>query len=248
MTFFTIRELLSYWSLPMLDVNLVVLIHLLGALFLGLVVGYERSYHGRAAGMRTYGLVCMASTAIIVIIGYPDHWFAGRNFSGQPDLTRVIQGILTGIGFLCAGVIMREGLNISGLTTAASIWTASVIGVLIGVGFYFAAILLSGVSYSIMMWGYKLENWLPSRHAIAVSLTFKVNIVPQHDVIKALLRGINLSLASGTISISLVNSRQEWRFVAIGLRDKKVPRIPVITQTLAMIDGIDSYYVSYARN
>ncbi len=248
MTFFTLNELLSYWTVPMIGVNLIVLLHLLGALFLGLLVGYERSYHGRAAGMRTYALVCMASTAIVVIVGYPDHWFAGRIFSTQPDLTRVIQGILTGIGFLCAGVIMREGLNISGLTTAASIWTASVIGVLIGVGFYVAAILLAFSSYSVMMWGYKLEIWLPSRHAIAVTLRFAEGIIPSHEILKSIFREINLSIATGTISISSDNHYQEWRFVAVAVRKKKIPKIPVISRTLATIDGIENFYVSLARN
>ena len=55
--------LASFWSAPMVEANLVVFMNLAGALLLGLVVGYERSYHGRAAGMRTYGIVCMASAA-----------------------------------------------------------------------------------------------------------------------------------------------------------------------------------------
>ena len=56
-----------YWSGPMLVANFFILLHLLGALALGLMVGYERSYHGRAAGMRTYGLVCMAAAALTVM-------------------------------------------------------------------------------------------------------------------------------------------------------------------------------------
>lgn len=248
MAFFTLNELLSYWSLPMLGVNFIVLLHLVGALLMGMLVGYERSYHGRAAGMRTYALVCMASTAIVVMVGYPDHWFAGRVFNTQPDLTRVIQGIVTGIGFLCAGVIMREGFNISGLTTAASIWTASIIGVLIGVGFYVAAIILSLLSFSVMMWGYKLEIWLPSRHAVTITLRFCEGVMPSHDILKGILREINLSIATGTISISSEKHCQEWRFVAIAARKKRVPKIPVISRTLATIEGIENFYVAQARN
>jgi putative Mg2+ transporter-C (MgtC) family protein len=86
--------------------------------------------------MRTYGLVCMAAAALTVIAGYPTFWFGGQvNSYLAGDPTRVIQGIVTGIGFLGAGVIMRDGLNISGLTTAASIWTCSAIGIMVGVGF-----------------------------------------------------------------------------------------------------------------
>ena len=130
-----------YWSADEVATNLLVFVNLLGALLLGFIVGYERSYHGRAAGMRTYGLVCMASAALVVIIGYPGYWYGGQGLQpAATDPTRVIQGIVTGIGFLGAGVIMREGFTISGLTTAASIWASSAIGILVGVGFYAAAI------------------------------------------------------------------------------------------------------------
>ena len=162
-------SLSAYWSAPEVATNLIVFLNLFGALLLGLIVGYERSYHGRAAGMRTYGLVCMAAAALTVIAGYPSFWYGGHvNTYLAGDPTRVIQGIVTGIGFLGAGVIMRDGLNISGLTTAASIWACAAIGIMVGVGFYASAILLTFLAALSMMWISKLENWLPSRPAIAI--------------------------------------------------------------------------------
>ena len=130
MTLLSDNLIATYWSSPMIAANIIVFLNLLGALALGLLVGYERSYHGRAAGMRTYGLVCLASAALTVVVGYPEFWFGGRGHAASnPDVTRVIQGIVTGIGFLCSGVIIKEGFTISGLTTAASIWLVSTIGV-----------------------------------------------------------------------------------------------------------------------
>jgi putative Mg2+ transporter-C (MgtC) family protein len=170
----------AYWSGPMLVANFFILLHLLGALTLGMLVGYERSFHGRAAGMRTYGLVCMAAAAVTVIGGYAHFWYGGANnvaFSNA-DLSRVVQGILTGIGFLCAGVIMKEGFNISGLTTAASLWSSSVIGILVGVGLYAAAMSLALLSAVCMIWVSKLEGWLPSRQAVAITLKFQPGFVP----------------------------------------------------------------------
>src|SRR5512147_2859529 len=168
------ETLAAYWSTEEVTTNLIIFLNILGALALGLIVGYERSYHGRAAGMRTYGLVCMASAAITVVAGYPHHWYAGQIATTLgPDPTRVIQGIVTGIGFLGAGVIMREGFNISGLTTAASIWACAAIGIMVGVGFYASAMLLTFLSALCMMWISKLESWLPSRPAIAVTLEFQ---------------------------------------------------------------------------
>ena len=140
--------LLDFWSSSALQVNLVIFMNLFGALLLGCLVGYERAYNGRAAGMRTYGLVCMASAALTVIAGFPLDWYAGHgmpNATGT-DPTRIIQGIVTGIGFLGAGVIMKEGMSITGLTTAASIWASSAIGVMVGIGFYAAAIMLTLLS------------------------------------------------------------------------------------------------------
>lgn len=135
MNIFSAEFLLSYWNQPMVETNLIIFLNLLGALLLGLTVGYERAYHGRAAGMRTYGLVCMASCALTVVSGYPNFWFGGNHAlvaATMIDPTRIIQGIVTGIGFLGAGIIMKDGMNISGLTTAASIWASSAIGVLVG--------------------------------------------------------------------------------------------------------------------
>src|ERR1017187_1052600 len=166
----SIDMLMSYWSHEEVTTNLIILLNILGALALGLLVGYERSYHGRAAGMRTYGLVCMASAALTVIAGYPEYWYGGKSaIFGGADPTRIIQGIVTGIGFLGAGVIMKEGFSISGLTTAASIWTSAAIGILVGVGFHAAAILMALMSVSCMMWVSKLEGWLPSRQAVATT-------------------------------------------------------------------------------
>jgi putative Mg2+ transporter-C (MgtC) family protein len=78
MSLLSFESLSRYWSIPEVSTNLIVFINLLGAIQLGLLVGYERSYHGRAAGMRTYGLVCMASAALTVIVGYPSYWFGGE--------------------------------------------------------------------------------------------------------------------------------------------------------------------------
>ncbi len=134
----------SFWTQHMVETNLLIFLNVAGALALGLLLGYERAYHGRAAGMRTYGIVCMASAALTVFCGYPGAWWGGSMPSALPiDPSRVVQGIVTGVGFLGAGVIMKEGLNISGLTTAASIWASCAIGVLVGLGFFAASILLS---------------------------------------------------------------------------------------------------------
>lgn len=243
------EALAVYWSAPQIANNIFIFYNVLGALALGLLVGYERSYHGRAAGMRTYGLVCMASAALTIIAGYPTLWYGGQaaTFVGA-DPTRVIQGIVTGVGFLGAGVIMREGMNISGLTTAASIWASSAIGIMVGVGFYAAAILLALLSAACMLWVSKLESWLPSRKAVAVVLQFKKGFTPSEKTLRerAFSRGYNI--ASGTLSISFKDGAPEWHFVAIALGKNKGAPMFELAQELTDSEGVENFFLSHARN
>ena len=243
------RSAASFWSGPVLATNALVFLNLLGALLLGLLVGYERSFHGRAAGMRTYGLVCMASAALTVIGGYSPEWFGGHVTAGNAgDTTRVIQGIVTGIGFLCAGVIMREGFNISGLTTAASLWASSVIGILVGVGFYAAAIALALLSAVCMMWISRLEEWLPSRQAVAITLRFRDGFAVDDGVLRAMAASRGYDIAGGTIAISLKEGHPEWRFVAVARNRQKMVPISELAHEMSRFDGVIGFHLSYARN
>jgi putative Mg2+ transporter-C (MgtC) family protein len=117
----------------------VVLRHLLVAMGAGGLIGLERSYFGRPAGLRTHTLVCMASSLLMLVTIYQKDWFPTFG-AGQGDPTRMAQGIMTGIGFLGAGVILKERLSVRGLTTAASIWITAAIGILAGIGFYTAVV------------------------------------------------------------------------------------------------------------
>jgi putative Mg2+ transporter-C (MgtC) family protein len=249
MSLLSLESLASYWSTPVVEANFLVFFDLVGALLLGLLVGYERSYHGRAAGMRTYGLVCLASAALTSIVGHPELWFGGHSqMLAYPDVTRVIQGIVTGIGFLCAGVIIKEGFSISGLTTAASIWTASAIGVLVGIGFYLAAIILSVISASVMMWISKLEAWLPSRLAIAVTLTFRQGFEPSEQLVSDAISGYGYKIAGGSLVISNSAAGQMWQFSAFAVRNDTSYSIPTISRELSKINGVDNFQLSFARN
>ncbi|MFP5390228.1 MAG: MgtC/SapB family protein [Gammaproteobacteria bacterium] len=240
----------AYWSGPELATNGLILLNLFGALLLGLMIGYERSYHGRAAGMRTYGLVCMASAALTVIGGYPGFWFGGHGgaLAAVTDPTRVIQGIVTGIGFLGAGVIMRQGLNVIGLTTAASIWTSSVVGVLVGVGFYMAAMGLAFFSTMIMIYLNRIEAYLPSRHALAVTMRFKPEFVPREDALRRIALERGYEIAGGSLTISSDKGMQEWHFVALALAKKTGAPLSELAAELSAFDGIYSFHISHARN
>lgn len=244
----TLESLMAYWSAAEVATNIIVFFNLLGALLLGLVVGYERSYHGRAAGMRTYGLVCMASAALTVIAGYPSYWYGGHSLAVvTSDPTRIIQGIVTGIGFLGAGVIMKDGFNISGLATAASIWASSAIGVLVGVGFYAAAILLAFLSAACMLWVSMLEAWLPIQTAVSITVRLNNSFEPSEEVLFRLAGKRGYEIAPGSLVIKFQEGQPEWQFIAV-MRNKKSASLAELANELTNFGGVESFRLSYARN
>jgi putative Mg2+ transporter-C (MgtC) family protein len=185
------QHLPGIFSSPELLADGLSILNIFGAMLLGIVMGYERSFHGHAAGMRTYGVVCMASAALTVIGGYPGAWFGGVNAAHAPlvaDPSRIIQGIVTGIGFLGAGVIMKEGFTIRGLSTAASIWATSVIGMIMGVGFYATATVTTILVLIVMGSFKKLELRLPHRRQIRVSLVYRRDSMRPAEEMPELLR------------------------------------------------------------
>lgn len=111
------------------------------AVIIGVIIGSERARHGRAAGMRTHILVCLGA-ALTSMVGIYAQDFLGNN----GDILRLAAQVVSGIGFLGAGMIILKNNNvITGLTTAAGVWTTSVIGIAIGCGFYTGAIIVSAL-------------------------------------------------------------------------------------------------------
>lgn len=140
-----------------------IFIHLVVAMVAGGLIGLERSYYGRPAGFRTHTLVCMASSLLMLVTIYQRDWFTGAMIETvRVDPTRMAQGIMTGIGFLGAGVIMKEGASIRGLTTAASIWITAAIGILAGVGFYSALTVVTVLTLSTLTLYRLVERQLPT--------------------------------------------------------------------------------------
>ncbi len=237
----------TYWSAPVVRDNLVICINVFGALLLGIVVGYERTWAGRAAGMRTYGFVCMAAAALTVVVGHPDSWYGGHPGEGGGDPTRVIQGIVTGVGFLGAGVIMREGFTITGLTTAASIWTVSVIGIVVGLGFYATAILLTLLATLGMVALQRVEKLLPSHSELAVRLRFAKGTAVDSAEVHRLVTGLGYQVLEATIMILVEAGAAEWHFLAV-TRDKSAVSAEEFARRIADTPGIETLQVSHARN
>jgi len=147
----------------------------LGALLAGSAIGVERSFRAHPAGFRTHALVCVGASLLMVAAVHQIEWMGPTAPSDiiRIDPVRMAHGILTGIGFLCGGVIFREGFSVHGLTTAASLWVTSALGVLYGVGFYSLAVggtIAALVVLSGMRW---LDERLPRRSLVDLAIRYR---------------------------------------------------------------------------
>lgn len=243
----SLSHLLTYWNGPPLHANLLIIFNLIGALLLGMVIGYERAYHGRAAGVRTYGLVCMASTALTVFVGYSEYWFGGAGSPSAPDPTRIVQGIVTGCSFLCAGVIIKDGLSINGLTTAASLWTAAATGILIGVGFYAAALALALLCLLAMTLGQNIQRRLPGKEYLGVVIRFKPGTAPDDTWVSRVTESAGYSLQVNSLAISRENNALVCRFRLMGektcVRESKISLARIVNE----LPIVDSFSLETAR-
>ena len=150
------------------------LVHLLVAMAAGGLIGLERSYFGRPAGLRTHTLVCMASSMLMLVTLYQTEWFSpALTDTVKIDPTRMAQGIMTGIGFLGAGVIMKDRLSVRGLTTAASIWITAAIGILAGVGLYGAVAMVTILALSTLSVYRLIERRIPMLVYFQHSVSFR---------------------------------------------------------------------------
>lgn len=131
------------------------------AVFVGGLIGLNRDLHHKPAGVRTHALVSLG-TALMVIVVMPPGSDNERHYDA---LSRVIQGVLTGIGFLGAGVILRnpDEQHVTGLTTAATIWVTSLLGVACGMGLYLPVLIALLFGTLILLFGGRLERALRPR-------------------------------------------------------------------------------------
>lgn len=148
---------------------------LLGALLAGTVIGLERSYRAHPAGFRTHAMVCVGACLLMLTAVHQLEWMAPWADAEviRVDPVRMAHGILTGIGFLCGGVIFREGFSVHGLTTAASLWLSSALGILYGAQFYSLAIGGTVVTL-VILGGFRfIDERLPRRAVVDVTVRYK---------------------------------------------------------------------------
>ena len=122
----------------------------------GIVIGFERQWQNKAAGMRTNTLVALGAALYVTLS-------VNLMTTEEGDVTRIIGQVVTGIGFLGAGIIFRAGFDVHGLTTAATVWCSSAVGSMAGAGFYIETIIATGAIVFVNFILMPMDNWLKNR-------------------------------------------------------------------------------------
>ena len=174
----------------------------------GGAIGLERRDHGRAAGLRTSALVSFGSA--LLVAGGQYELFSARD-SGE--VTRIIQGIVTGIGFLGAGVIVKEGFSVRGLTTAASIWCAAAIGIVLGAGSYwmgFASTLVTLVALTLLR---RIEDRLPSQTFVHFEVGFRRTSTMNEERLRELIHQYGFTISEFAYRLDAGSQSLDYRGV-----------------------------------
>ena len=223
-------------------VYLDIALRLIASLVIGGLIELERSYHGRPAGFRTHALVCLSTSLLMLVTVYETRWFpsvAQGRISLDP--TRMAQGIMTGIGFLGAGTIMKEGLSVRGLTTAASIWITAAIGILLGIGFYFPALLATVLTLgtlSVFRW---IENRMPAQFYAQFVVRFARHEAMPEPEMRLLLTEHGFTIANLNYRLDVDSDSFEYQMV---IRTNRADNASKLTDALNKVEAVKEYRLS----
>jgi putative Mg2+ transporter-C (MgtC) family protein len=182
------------------------------ALLLGVVIGLERQLHQHPAGLRTTALVCVGAALFVSLPALTED---------KPDPVRMASYVVTGIGFLGGGVILREGMNVKGMNTAATLWCSGAIGALAGTGQLPYALAATVIVLALHICLRPISNWIDARRktAIDVDTTYKLHVVCQgkeEAVVRAIvLRHLNAHPKMNVHGVTTQESEEPGRVVVV---------------------------------
>ncbi len=208
-----------------------ILIRLVVALLLGGLIGWERELHDRPAGFRTHILVSVGSALIMIVSIGMFYLFQGSD----ADPGRIAAQVVSGIGFLGAGTIIREGVNVKGLTTAASLWTTAGIGLACGIGMYFSAFVTTGLAFIVLMFLNKLEFKFASRDERKVIEIRAIDRTGLLGDLGSVLGGNGLNISNITMDHNSEDDLLRVRFVVYFPSDLNVTHL---NELLYKVQGV----------
>jgi putative Mg2+ transporter-C (MgtC) family protein len=206
------------------DVELIVRI-VVGTV-LGGIIGYERDIHGRPAGLRTHAIVALASATFMVVsthLAFYQHYHEG-DFT-EVDGSRIAASVVSGIGFLAGGAILRTGLSIQGLTTAAGLWLVAAIGLCAGGGMYYESVAATiiGVAALTLLRRFEDKDRVRRRLRLTLStdaitteaLVEKLSALDLLPTVEGWNRETSGSVRQLTLELRLPRSEGETKLVAV---------------------------------
>lgn len=196
----------------MLTTYMIYALRLVLACVLGGIIGYEREHTRRPAGFRTHILVCVGSALVMITSEFIFNKYLHMT---AIDPTRLGAQVISGIGFLGAGTIIREGFNVKGLTTAASLWAVSCVGIAAGIGFYEGAVAATVLIYLTLIALRKIEKGMASKSLLKTLYIQAFNIT-------GLIGQISDILANHKVTIKTIEfmNNEEEGYLAIKIQVK----------------------------
>jgi len=221
-----------------LDFILMMSLRLLAACIMGGIIGFQREYPThRPAGLRTHILVCLGSALVMVTSEY-FRYIYGDSF----DVTRIGAQVVSGIGFLGAGAIIKQGVNVTGLTTAASLWAVACVGLACGTGFYTGAILATILIYIVLqilkIVKLKFEK-RASEYSITVETSIDTNLVAK---ISNYLENNGLIIKKVNLLKNSSGKKQCIRYTVNNMENMEISKED-LKKELNSIEGVIETYV-----
>ena len=226
-----------------LDPNIIILFRIILATLLAFIPGIERELTGKFAGLRTHILVSLGACVFTILSIYGFKMHIAVDVIGTNDPARIAAQVITGIGFIGAGTVMRHGTSVSGITTAATLWICAAIGMSCGCGEYMTAILASLVTLVVLILIRRLEKNFLSKRKIFYTL-FEITICASLDECDKIQQIFETNFHKiFKFNKKLINSN-ELRFNGVISTKKSIKDINDLFRQVNNIDSIEirEYY------
>lgn len=214
------------------------LLRLVLACVFGGIIGYERQSRRKSAGLRTNVLVCLGACLIMILSQEIYQHVEGKT---NADPARLAAQVVSGIGFLGAGAIMKEGLTVTGLTTAACLWVVAGVGLAVGGGFYSGAFITTALVFVTLGALSRLDNWVDHEKRIGLTI-HTLDKAGQLMSISSCLEDLQLTIHGIKVKADEDEVAAEARslYIDLDVYNRRGLKIMVIIEALRQIDGVIS--------
>jgi len=217
--------------------EIVIILRICLGFIAGGIIGFERSSRRQVAGLRTHILICVGATSLMLLsIWLPEHFFGLKN--GDPG--RIAAQVVSGMGFLGAGAIVRLGSDIKGLTTAASLWLVAAIGLLIGAGMYIAAVATEVIALVTLVFLSPLERKIfPDLRHKLLEVQYNHSGEPNTEQVLETFKNFNVRNQSLSVKLGRLKKKTRVSFSVIIYDTVEINKLANALQSLDEIERVE---------